>query len=150
MDLQPRYLAWVDFLMFFLGFGLAFVGVMAWAEADSNQREVPPQVWEDRLERSTPNVADKSLTAAVSTAIKLSPGLAGYPIQVTTYNRVVTLSGSVTTEPELNQAVDAAINTPGVEKVVSKIKVDEKVRPSPARETGEPMADIKRQGASTR
>lgn len=142
MDLGPRYLAWVDFLMFFLGFGLAFVAIMAWADADVESREVPDQIWEDRLERSTPGVADKSLTAAVSTALKLSPHLAGYPIEVTTFNKVVTLSGSVRTEPEITQAVNAAINTPGVEKVISRLRADENVRPTPSEETGEPVADV--------
>ncbi len=167
MDLRGRYLFWVDMLMFVLGFGLAFLGVVAWsahAENDSprgdagmsfaqavapSQEAADPEspgnaemdrVWEDRIERSEPQVRDLSISSAVETGLKLTPEVAGYPVTATTRQRVVTLTGRVPSSTTAAEAIGVAEKTPGVEKVIDKLKIDPAVKPD--RDRGDqPQAD---------
>lgn len=121
MDLRPRFLVLIDMLMFFLGFGLVFA--IAYAYADDMQQDPSDQVWENRLERSSPGVRDQSLTAAVQTALKLDPDLAPYALAVTTRASVVTLSGAVPTDRLRRRAEEAARETPGVQGVENQLEV---------------------------
>lgn len=132
MDLRPRFLMLVDILMFFLGFGLVFALAYAWA--DEARQPPADQIWEDRLDRSTPAVRDQSLTAAVQTALELDPELAPYPMAVTTRAAVVTLSGAVPTTQLRRRAEEAARKTPGVSGVENRLEVD------PARKPARPRA----------
>lgn len=128
MDLRPRFLVLIDMLMFFLGFGLVFA--IAYAYADDANQAPSDQVWEDRLERSTPVARDQSLTAAVQTALELDPDLAPYPLAVTTRSSVVTLSGTVPTGRLRRRAEEAARQTPGVQGVENQVEVNEHQKPA--------------------
>lgn len=139
MDMRPRYLMLVDILMFFLGFGLVFA--IAYAYADDVQRDPSDQVWENRLERSTPGVRDQSLTAAVQTALALDPDLAPFPLAVTTRSAVVTLSGTLPTDQLRRRAEEAARETPGVQGVENRLEVRAGQKPARPR-AGDGQAQV--------
>jgi hypothetical protein len=64
---------------------------------------------------------DEAITLEVRR--KIEGAAPGRRIQVTTRNRVVTLSGAVDTEQQKADALDAARNTPGVERVEDRLVV---------------------------
>lgn len=122
MDLRPRYLMWVDILMFFVGFGLVFAVAYAWAADDV------PEVWEDRLAVSPPGGADRSLSTAVATALKLDTEVGGFPLQVSTANAVVRLTGVVPSGRLRDRAARLALETPGVAGVENHLRIDPAVK----------------------
>ena len=143
MALRPRVLFGLDLFAFLFGFGLVF-GIAAYAGTGANRADhsqAGAQTWEDRLQRSDPAVADKSVTSAVQTALALEPALSGYPLEVTTQNMVVTLRGVVRSAAQRDKAVQAARDTPGVAAVVDKIEVRKDTPPARG-EPGQPRAQL--------
>jgi len=67
--------------------------------------------------------ADLRLTAAIKTKLLAEPGLSGAKINVDTADGVVTLSGTVTSTNQLVRAMNIALETEGVRKVVSTLQV---------------------------
>lgn len=117
---------WVDIFMFLFGFGLAFVVAYAWAARD----DVPP-TWEDRLATTPPAARDRSLTAAVATALRLDPETSGYAVAVSTAAGVVRLTGTVPTGHLRNRAGQLAGETPGVAGVENRVRIDPAAKPRP-------------------
>jgi hyperosmotically inducible periplasmic protein len=68
-------------------------------------------------------VTDAALTSAVKAKLLADPTVGGLKIDVDTSNGVVTLSGSVGTQAEADDAIDLARSTDGVRNVVSKLQV---------------------------
>jgi osmotically-inducible protein OsmY len=72
-------------------------------------------------------IADATANARVTAAIKgkllEDSGLAAFKIDVDTTDGVVTLSGTVSSHDEIGRAVDLALATDGVRKVVSTLQV---------------------------
>lgn len=66
---------------------------------------------------------DSDLQAAVSTAILHDPVLKDQPVTATTAKGVVTLSGTVETEQQRQEAETTAANVPGVSGIQDNIKV---------------------------
>lgn len=67
--------------------------------------------------------ADLRLTAAIKTKLLAEPGLTGAKINVDTTGGVVTLSGTVTSTNQIVRALNIALETEGVRKVVSTLQV---------------------------
>ena len=72
-------------------------------------------------------IADATANARITGAIKSKlvgdSGLAAFKIDVDTTDGVVTLSGKVSSHEEIAKAVDLALETEGVHKVVSTLQV---------------------------
>lgn len=66
---------------------------------------------------------DLRLTAAIKTKLLVEPGLTGAQINVDTTGGVVTLSGTVTSTNQMVRALNIALETEGVRKVVSTLQV---------------------------
>jgi hyperosmotically inducible protein len=66
---------------------------------------------------------DAAVTTAVKSKLLADPAVSGLKIDVDTRGGVVTLSGSVNTRAEANQAVKLARATEGVDRVVDKLTV---------------------------
>lgn len=67
--------------------------------------------------------SDLRLTAAIKAKLVAESGLSGAHINVDTTGGVVTLSGTVTSTNQLVRAVNLALETEGVRKVVSTLQV---------------------------
>jgi len=70
-------------------------------------------------------VADASITAVIEGKYVVDPDLSAIQIRVTTEGRVVTLSGTADTPILIARAMELALETPGVEKVVSNLHLIE-------------------------
>jgi hyperosmotically inducible periplasmic protein len=68
-------------------------------------------------------IDDATITGRVKTALLNDPDVAGLKIDVDTFKGVVTLSGSVRTQAEANQAMAIARRTPGVTDVRSTLQI---------------------------
>ncbi|GEM_PF-573695 len=78
-------------------------------------------------------VADAALTTKVKAAIMADEALSVLDISVETTEGVVTLTGTVGTDTEVDQATTVARGVKGVKDVENRITVDpEKNRPAPA------------------
>jgi len=71
--------------------------------------------------RAVTAVEDTTLTAKVKTALVAEPGLKSMPIDVTTKDSVVTLSGSVESSADRAKALQVAGNVEGVKSVVDNL-----------------------------
>jgi osmotically-inducible protein OsmY len=67
--------------------------------------------------------ADVRLTGAIKTKLIAEPSLSALKINVDTTAGVVTLSGTVATTNQIARAVNIALETEGVRKVVSSLQV---------------------------
>lgn len=67
--------------------------------------------------------SDLRLTTAIKAKLMAEPGLSGAHINVDTTGGVVTLSGTVTSTNQLVRALNIALETEGVRKVVSTLQV---------------------------
>ena len=67
--------------------------------------------------------ADDAVTAAIRTRIQADTGLARSNIQVGSTNGVVTLSGTATGYEQIGQVMKLALETEGVQRVVSLVQV---------------------------
>jgi hyperosmotically inducible periplasmic protein len=70
--------------------------------------------------------ANASTTAAIKAKLVQDSGLAALKIDVDTTDGVVTLSGSVHSYEQIDRAMDLALNTDGVTKVISTLLVKSK------------------------
>jgi hyperosmotically inducible protein len=75
----------------------------------------------DPASRAANAMDDTALTAKVKAALIAEPGLKAMPIDVSTNDAVVTLSGTVATADERAKAVQLAENVDGVRSVVDKL-----------------------------
>ena len=66
---------------------------------------------------------DAAITTAVKSKLLADPAVGGLKIDVDTRGGIVTLTGTVTTRAEADQALKVARGTDGVERVVDKLKV---------------------------
>jgi len=69
--------------------------------------------------------SDSGITTKVKTAMAADPIVKAYQVDVTTRNRVVTLSGDVETTAAKEQAVKIARQTAGVRDVIDRMHVNE-------------------------
>jgi hyperosmotically inducible periplasmic protein len=69
-------------------------------------------------------VDNASTTAAVKAKLLQDSGTSGLAIDVDTTDGVVTLSGKVSSHAELDRAMDLALETKGVHKVISALQVE--------------------------
>jgi osmotically-inducible protein OsmY len=67
--------------------------------------------------------ADTRITTAIKAKMVKEPGLASMKIHVETTDGLVTLAGTVFTHEEIARAVKIALETEGVQKVVSTLQV---------------------------
>ena len=87
-------------------------------------QEAPPEpgrVAPDSPVGAPATAEDEAITLEVRR--KIEGAAPGRRIQVTTRNRVVTLSGAVDTEQQKTEVLDAARHTPGVERVEDRLVV---------------------------
>jgi len=68
---------------------------------------------------------DAGITTKVKTAMAADPTVKAYQVDVTTRNKVVTLSGDVETSAAKEQAVRIARKTEGVRDVIDRLHVNE-------------------------
>jgi hypothetical protein len=68
---------------------------------------------------------DAGITTKVKTAMAADPVVKAYQVDVTTRNKVVTLSGDVETTAAKEQAVRIARQTDGVRDVIDRVRVDD-------------------------
>lgn len=147
MDLRPRFLMWIDVLMFTLGFGLAVWLIQAFASQSEPKPEDPaeqtPEVFEDKLQRASPEAANLMLRAAVQTALELEPLTASMPIKVTAEAGTIYLDGQVLSSRHRRAAVGVAKQTPGVTRVVDRLRINPQVPrelpPDPSRAARDPQ-----------
>ena len=69
-------------------------------------------------------IDDATITAAVKTVLVNDPQVGAMKIDVDTANGVVTLSGIVTSQPDVEHAVTLARRAPGVKDVKSELRVN--------------------------
>jgi BON domain len=69
--------------------------------------------------------SDSGITTKVKTAMAADPIVKAYQVDVTTRNKVVTLSGDVETTAAKEQAVKIARQTTGVRDVIDRMHVNE-------------------------
>ena len=75
----------------------------------------------DPASRAATAMDDTALTAKVKAALIAEPGLTAMPIDVSTKDAVVTLTGTVAGADERAKAVQVAENVDGVRSVVDKL-----------------------------
>jgi BON domain len=68
---------------------------------------------------------DAGITTKVKTAMAADPVVKAYQVDVTTQNKVVTLSGDVETTAAKEQAVRIARQTDGVRDVIDRVRVND-------------------------
>ena len=68
---------------------------------------------------------DAGITTKVKTAMAADPVVKAYQVDVTTQNKVVTLSGDVETTAAKQQAVRIARQTDGVRDVIDRVRVND-------------------------
>ena len=68
-------------------------------------------------------LTDAAITSEVKTKFLAEPGVSGLAINVDTTNGVVTLTGMVKSQAEMNKAMMVARNSKGVKRVVNHLKV---------------------------
>jgi hyperosmotically inducible protein len=93
------------------------------AENTGKAMENAGQKIEAGAERAAEATSDAATTAAVKAALIAAPDLSAMAIDVDTKDSVVTLNGTVKTEAQKSQAVDAAAKVNGVKNVVSNLTI---------------------------
>jgi len=68
-------------------------------------------------------LTDAAITSEVKTKFLAEPGVSGLAINVDTTNGVVTLTGMVKSQAEMNKAMMVARNSKGVKRVVNHLKI---------------------------
>ena len=69
-------------------------------------------------------VDDQVITSKIKTKIALNSALSALRINVDTEKGIVTLSGTVKSRKDADEALQIALDTKGVKKVVNKLKVE--------------------------
>lgn len=80
--------------------------------------------------------SDSGITTKVKTAMAADPIVKAYQVDVTTQNKVVTLSGDVETTAAKEQAVKIARDTDGVRDVIDRMRVNDTAATSGLLERG--------------
>jgi hyperosmotically inducible protein len=93
------------------------------ADKTGQAMENAGQKIEAGAERAADATSDAAMTAAVKAALIAAPDLSAMAIDVDTKDSVVTLNGTVKTEAQKSQAVDAAAKVNGVKNVVSNLTI---------------------------
>lgn len=88
---------------------------------------------------SAPEIADENITAAVSTALLIDPGVVNHLVDVQTEDGIVTLSGSVNTILASDRAVAVTETVKGVRSVINRITVN-----APSRADDEIQRDVEK------
>lgn len=91
-------------------------------EMEAEGREAAHDTGET-ADRAGEAVTDAAITTAVKAKLLADTTVGGLDIDVDTNNGVVTLSGTVESRNEANQAVQLARDTEGVNRVVDQLKV---------------------------
>jgi hyperosmotically inducible protein len=78
---------------------------------------------ENAADKTGEVLTDAAITSEVKTKFLAEPGVSGLAINVDTTNGVVTLTGTVKTQAEMNKAMTVARNSKGVKRVVNHMKV---------------------------
>jgi len=85
------------------------------------------KVIREKAKKAGDAIADATANARITTVIKSKlmqdSGLAAFKIDVDTTDGVVTLSGNVTSHEGIAKAMDLALETDGVHRVVSTLQV---------------------------
>lgn len=85
------------------------------------------KVIREKAKKAGDAIADATANARITTTIKSKlvqdSGLAAFKIDVDTTDGVVTLSGNVSSHDEIAKAMDLALETEGVHRVVSTLQV---------------------------
>jgi hypothetical protein len=85
--------------------------------------------------------SDSGITTKVKTAMAADPIVKAYQVDVTTQNKVVTLSGDVETTAAKEQAIKIARDTEGVSDVIDQLRVNDTAATSGLLERGESAID---------
>jgi hyperosmotically inducible protein len=97
------------------------------AEAIKDELARTGKIIREKARRAGDAIADATANARTTAAIKSKlvqdSGLAAFKIDVDTTDGVVTLSGNVYSHEDIAKAVDLALETDGVHKVVSSLQV---------------------------
>ena len=78
---------------------------------------------ENAADKTGEVLTDAAITSEVKTKFLAEPGVSGLAINVDTTDGVVTLTGTVKTQAEMNKAMTVARNSKGVKRVVNHMKV---------------------------
>jgi hyperosmotically inducible protein len=78
---------------------------------------------ENAADKTGEVLTDAAITSEVKTKFLAEPGVSGLAINVDTTNGVVTLTGMVKSQAEVNKAMMVARNSKGVKRVVNHLKV---------------------------
>lgn len=78
---------------------------------------------ENAADKTGEVLTDAAITSEVKTKFLAEPGVSGLAINVDTTNGVVTLTGMVKSQAEMNKAMMVARNSKGVKRVVNHLKV---------------------------
>jgi hyperosmotically inducible periplasmic protein len=78
---------------------------------------------ENAADKTGEVLTDAAITSEVKTKFLAEPGVSGLAINVDTTNGVVTLTGTVKTQAEMNKAMTVARNSKGVKRVVNHLKI---------------------------
>ena len=85
--------------------------------------------------------SDAGITTKVKTAMAADPVVKAYQVDVTTQNKVVTLSGDVDTPAAKEQAVKIARATAGVRDVIDRMRVNDTAATSGLLDRGDNAVD---------
>jgi hypothetical protein len=85
--------------------------------------------------------SDSGITTKVKTAMAADPIVKAYQVDVTTQNKVVTLSGDVETTAAKEQAIKIARETEGVSDVIDRMRVNDTAATSGLRERDDNAID---------
>ena len=78
---------------------------------------------ENAADKTGEVLTDAAITSEVKTKFLAEPGVSGLAINVDTTNGVVTLTGMVKSQAEMNKAMMVARNSKGVKRVVNHLKI---------------------------
>lgn len=78
---------------------------------------------ENAAEKTGEVLTDAAITSEVKTKFLAEPGVSGLNINVDTTNGVVTLTGTVKSQAEMNKAMTVARDSKGVKRVVNHLRV---------------------------
>ena len=78
----------------------------------------------DGVHVSDSNARDRALAGRVRDAFAADPALRDADITVSAHDGAITLRGDLTRVPDLQRAIDLAKGTDGVDKVISRLRVE--------------------------
>lgn len=106
-----------------IGVAVAFVSVFSACEKPGPAETAGKKV-DEATEDAGEAINDSGITAKVKAAILSEPGLRSLKISVSTTDEVVTLSGSVDSQKDIDKAKDVASAVSGVKRVENTLVLD--------------------------